>query len=335
MLMLPERLLEEPKSIALAEDNDGEGSNHSPTSVVATWRTKLHVPPFIVRPRALASAATKYVRFAPADDIREFSFTPPLTKLEVRELYYTKHDFALFNEENRALAKAVRLCNRTGEQQVRPQVPEVRGLEHHLSVRANLEARGRLTSALTAVFIEQARQRLARQGIDDEAIRLASLKVTRQSLDIALYRGQMDHQRSMLPSPPRFGQHRSIVRRVADGVDDTGTNKPRLPRRTRLDEPQESVVQQGPAVATAAAPPHATSTRQVQRPVLVSQSSLRFRDASNAKDKSPDPPRRAIVAATADPHCPDAVVVAKGKHVSSLPPCPFAVGKPRRGMIIR
>jgi hypothetical protein len=261
--------------------------------------------------------------------LREFSLTPPLSKLEERELYYTKQDIALFNRENRSLTKAVRLCNRTGDQQARPQVPELRGLEHHLSVRANLEAKGRLNSALAAVFVEQARHRAARQGIDHEAIRIASVKVTRQSLDIALYRGQMDHQRSMLPSPPRFGQQTPIVRKVeggGGGASDAGRTITCPPGRTRLDEARESsFFQPRPSMAI---PTLYSQQLEQQRPGFISQSSLRFRDASPTKDKSPDPPKRVIVVVTAAPRSPDAVA---GEYCPSF----FAVGQPRRGKIVR
>jgi hypothetical protein len=324
MTKIPKQVIES-KTITTADDHgDGGNSTHSPTSVVIVWRKKTHVAPFIAL-RPVLVAASKHVRFAPSMMLREFSLTPPLSKLEERELYYTKRDIAFFNRENRSLTKAVRLCNRTGDQQARPQVPELRGLENHLSIRANLDAKGRLHSALAAVFIEQARQQATRQGIDHEAIRIASQKVTRQSLDIALYRGQMDHQRSMLPSPPRFGQPTPIVRKAeggGGGACDAGTTIPRPPGRTRLDEARESSFQPRPPMAAATSHPQQLE----QRPGFISQSSLRFRDASQTKDKSPDPPKR-VICVTAAPRSPDAVA---GEY-----PVSNAVGKPRRGKIVR
>jgi hypothetical protein len=323
MTKIPKQVIES-KTITTADDHHGDGgSTHSPTSVVIVWRKKTHVAPFIAL-RPVLVTASKHVRFAPSMMLREFSLTPRLSKLEERELYYTKRDIAFFNRENRSLTKAVRLCNRTGDQQARPQVPELRGLENQLSVRANLEAKGRLNSALAAVFIEQTRQRATRQGVDHEAIRIASQKVTRQSLDIALYCGQMDHQRSMLPSPPRFGPPTPIVRKVegGGGAYDAGTTIPRPPGRTRLDEARESSLQPRPPMAAATS----DSQQFGQRPGFITQSSLRFRDASQTKDKSPDPPKR-VICVTAAPRSPDAVA---GEY-----PVSYAVGKPRRGKIVR
>ena len=303
MIMIPENFRYNPKPKHTCHEG---GSTHSPVSVSHFWITeKGRVP--AIQPLATTE---KHVTFAPTVRVREFRISPPLSPLEESDVWYSKRDFAIFSAENKVLTKAIRLGSRTGNQKVRPEVPELRGLEDHLSIRANLEAKGRHNRALTAVFIEQERQQ-SDQRADPEAIREASLKVTRQSLDIALYRGKMDHQRCMMPTAARFGSHSPVTRKTIEVKVEAGDIvKPSLTRT----EIHKSV----PRVDKTPTSKFEAITRQ--RPGIVSQSSLRFREAMKSKDKSPAPPKRASLQTPRKP------------EVDS--PSAFAVGKPRRGRIV-
>lgn len=309
MVTIPEQI----KSKQYAYPSNG--SNHSPTSVIQIWGNR-RAPVPTIRPLG----PRKRVTFEATVRVREFSIQPPLSPLEETDIWYTKKDFAIFNAENKVLTKAIRLGSRTGNQQVRPEVPELRGLEDHLSLRANMEAKGRHNRAKTAVFIEQERQQREEQPSDPEAIRIASLKVTKQSTDIALYRGKMDFQRSLMPSAARFGTHTPVIRKAA-GVDAEPRESAKLSLR-QSESPRSSAIAPSADSRRFFENTSVCRTEQnaCQRPGPVSQSSLRFRDAVKSKDKSPNPPKRVLAQSLRKPETDS--------------PSSFAVGKPRRGKIL-
>lgn len=153
------------------------------------------------------------VRFNDEVSIRELP-RQPLTKEDRKRIWYRPRDFEKFQKKDKLLATAYRKSSKLGSMEAF----HLRGVEHLLSLRANIETRERLVASIQAVLKEQNRQRSL--GINNpENMRKAAVKVTMRSKLIAFSLAKSDaraistNKKRRSPEAKRIGDSSNKKRR--------------------------------------------------------------------------------------------------------------------------
>jgi hypothetical protein len=143
-----------------------------------------------------------------------------LTREWRRQLWYSRKDYDHFNQRDKKIAQHVRLANKEGA----PISACVRGIEHMLSKRANIDFKHRIVMTVQCVLDEQRRQKSLRI-VNAVKIRKVSMAASREARILALILGKGD----------REAVYRKAAMKVFENNSNSAMDKsPIAPRRLSL-----------------------------------------------------------------------------------------------------